>query len=146
MRCAFLSLVLCCGWISAQEKDWDDLKSAASKYIEARSEAKVEVAWAKKFDARVDARVESTGLTRDVAVNGILLDWFTDNQSALQEKKEPEILEVCRLFLWVKAKRLELPEIVKSELEKDDRLRVFSGHLLAQAAPRTAKVEEKRAN
>jgi len=137
---------LLCSAVAAggDRSPWDSLRDAANTYIAAHADAPSGAAWEKKFAVKVESRSEATKLGRDEAAQSIVLDWMNDHEKPLREKQPAAILEACRIFCWLHARKLELPGVIRTELEKENRMQKFSEYLIAQAA--VAVADKKQVN
>jgi len=119
--------------------DWERLRDAASAYVATHSDEKAAKAWIKKWSGRISDRMESSKLTEDAAAQALVLDWMVDREADLKDKKPATILEACRIFVWLHAKKIELPGLVRDGLQQEERMLRFAEWLqtesrIAQAA------------
>jgi hypothetical protein len=113
--------------------EWDRLKEAATTYIAAHSGQKDSDAWTNKFKSRVESRMESSKLGQDEAVQSLVFDWMSDNEKFLREKQSKAMLEACRIMVWLHEHKLELPGLIRNELQKENKMAKLSEYLVAQA-------------
>jgi hypothetical protein len=77
--------------------------------------------------------MESSKLGQDEAVQSLVFDWMSDNEKFLREKQSKAMLEACRIMVWLHEHKLELPGLIRNELQKENKMAKLSEYLVAQA-------------
>ena len=118
LRILMLSLLLCSGLYSAENK----FIQAAHEYIVKHSSPEQEAKWQKKWSDRVDTMLQDGNATNEEsALNRVVFDWCADNGDKWrQEIPVKDKLQMCRYYLLCKTKNYKMPSQIEEQLTDDN--------------------------
>ena len=99
---------------SAQEnRPYGELRVATERYLNVFSTKNDLDSISKKLKNRIESIREDGGVTEEDAMGSFLLGWGMSNQSKLEQKDRPTMIQFCYYFIQFMEKGYRIPEMME---------------------------------
>ncbi len=111
----FTLMILCSSMrIQAQEnRPYSELRVATERYLNVFSTKNDLDSISKKLKNRIESIREDGGVTEEDAMGSFLLGWGMSNQSKLEQKDRPTMIQFCYYFIQFMEKGYRIPEMME---------------------------------